>query len=80
LKRIHKLKSWLIKSLIGLELSILKSKSHLYKRIEELELELDTQKKLANIMQYQLDKAMHDIWAKDSRIKEMENGRPNKDK
>ena len=39
-----------------------------------------TLKSVNKIMKYQLDRAINDIWRKDMRIKEMENGRTDKDK
>ena len=59
---------------------MLESKSHLYNKIESLELEMRTLKSVNKIMKYQLDRAMNDIWRKDMRIKEMENERTDKDK
>ena len=56
---------------------MLESKSHLYKKIEELETELKNFKSVNKILQYQLDRAINDLWRKDMRIKEMENGQSN---
>ena len=59
---------------------MLESKSHLYKKIEGLETELKNFKSVNKILQYQLDRAMNDLWRKDMRIKEMENGRLDENK
>lgn len=56
---------------------MLESKHKLFKKIDELETELKNFKAVNNILQYQLDRAMNDLWRKDMRIKEMENGRSN---
>ena len=52
----------------------MKSRTELYKKVEELELEVMTLKKEKELLQYQLDRAIHDIWQKDQRIKEYEQG------
>ena len=49
----------------------------LFKKIDELETELKNFKAVNKIIQYQLDRAINDLWRKDMRIKEMENGRSN---
>ena len=54
--------------------TMMKSRTELYKKVEELELEVMTLKKEKELLQYQLDRAIHDIWAKDQRIKEYEQG------
>ena len=59
---------------------MLESKHNLFKKIEELETELKNFKSVNKILQYQLDRAMNDLWRKDMRIKEMENGRSNDSK
>ena len=59
---------------------MLESKHSLFKKIEELETELKNFKSVNKILQYQLDRAMNDLWRKDIRIKEMENGRSNDNK
>ena len=59
---------------------MLESKSHLYNKIESLELEVRTLKSVNKIMQYQLDRAMNDLIGKKLTIKEMENGRSNDNK
>mgnify|MGYP003628414386 FL=1 len=56
---------------------MLESKHNLFKKIDELETELKNFKSVNKILQYQLDRAINDIWRKDMRIKEMENGRSN---
>ena len=56
---------------------MLESKHNLIKKIDELETELKNFKSVNNILQYQLDRAINDLWRKDMRIKEMENGRSN---
>jgi hypothetical protein len=50
----------------------MKSKTELYKKIDELEMELKTLEKEKGLLQYQLDRAIHDIWVKDQRIKDYE--------
>lgn len=56
---------------------MLESKHNLFKKIDELEAELKNFKSVNKILQYQLDRAINDLWRKDMRIKEMENGRSN---
>ena len=56
---------------------MLESKHNLFKKIDELEAELNNFKSVNKILQYQLDRAINDLWRKDMRIKEMENGRSN---
>ena len=56
---------------------MLESKHNLIKKIDELETELKNFKAVNKILQYQLDRAINDLWRKDMRIKEMENGRSN---
>jgi len=56
---------------------LLESKHNLFKKIDELETELKNFKAVNKIIQYQLDRAINDLWRKDMRIKEMENGRSN---
>lgn len=56
---------------------MLESKHNLFKKIDELETELKNFKAVNKIIQYQLDRAINDLWRKDMRIKEMENGRSN---
>jgi len=51
---------------------MLKTKTQLYSKIDELELETKTLKSMNNILQFQLDQAIHDLWVKNQRIKEME--------
>ena len=56
---------------------MLESKHNLFKKIDKLETELKNFKAVNKILQYQLDRAINDLWRKDMRIKEMENGRSN---
>ena len=51
---------------------MMKSRTELYKRVDELELQVKTLEKEKGLLQYQLDKAIHDIWSKSLRIKEYE--------
>tara|TARA_Y100001938_G_scaffold131232_1_gene188117 strand:- start:1239 stop:1418 length:180 start_codon:yes stop_codon:yes gene_type:complete len=58
---------------------MLKSKTELYNQVKDLKLVVKTLKKEKALLQYQLEKAVNDIWQKSLRLKEYEkNGRISK--
>ena len=54
---------------------MLDSKNSLFKKIDELELELKNMKSINKLLEYQLSRATNDLMQKDLKIKEMKNGR-----